>query len=304
MSRPLPLQWAIAFALAVGADLSSAQATDPRLREVIYDARSVISVPVKRGVVTHILLDPDEAITDVASGLGSDCAKPEAVWCVAAEAGGRSIFVKAKSGASAPNNLAVVTDRRTHSFRFVVLADGDAREPVYRLVVRAPVVRTVVAARPAPVEPPLLIASPPEPSPAEVVAERLRTGPQVVNSNYSIAEGKASDDIVPTLVFDDGRFTYFCFPGNREVPAVFHVLGDGSETLVNTRMEDDLLVVDRVSRRLMLRSGLAVVGVWNEAFDLDGTPPTNGTTAPGVERVVRPEALASGRLQPRPGVVR
>ena len=46
--------------------------------EVIYDARSVISVPVKRGVVTHILLDPDEAITDVATGLGSDCTKPEA----------------------------------------------------------------------------------------------------------------------------------------------------------------------------------------------------------------------------------
>ena len=31
------------------------------------------------------------------------------------------------------------------------------------------------------------------------------------------------------------------FRGNREVPAVFHVLGDGGETLVNARMEDDLL---------------------------------------------------------------
>ena len=54
-----------------------------------------------------------------------------------------------------------------------------------------------------------------------------------MNSSYSIAEGSGSEDIVPTLVFDDGRFTYFRFPGNREVPAVFHVLGDGSETLVN-----------------------------------------------------------------------
>ena len=75
---------------------------------------------------------------------------------------------------------------------------------------------------------------------------------------------------MPTLVFDDGRFTYLRFPGNREIPAVFHVLGDGGETLVNARMEDDLLVVDRVSRRLMLRAGSAVVGLWNEAFDLDG----------------------------------
>jgi type IV secretion system protein VirB9 len=304
MSGPLLRVLAVASAFAVGADLAVAQATDLRLREVTYDPRSVISIPVKRGVVTHILLDPDEAITDVASGLGSDCTKPEATWCVAAQAGGRSIFVKAKSDAGAPNNLAVVTDRRTHSFALVVLADGDARVPVYRLVVKAPLVRNVVEARPAQAAPEPSIPTLPEPSPTEVVAERLRAGPAVVNSSYSIAEGKASSDIVPTLVFDDGRFTYFRFPGNREVPAVFHVLGDGTETIVNSRMEDDLLVVDRVSRRLMLRAGTAVVGVWNEAFDLEGMPPSKGTTVGGIERILKSEASAVGRRQSSPGEVR
>ncbi len=117
-----------------------------------------------------------------------------------------------------------------------------------------------------------------------------------MNTQYSIAEGTGSQDIVPTLVYDDGRFTYLRFPGNREVPAVFHVLGDGSETLVNARMEDDLLVVDRVSRRLMLRAGSAVVGLWNEAFDLDGRPPGDGTTVPGVQRVLK--ADVSGNNAP------
>ena len=272
------------------------QASDPRLREVQYDPRAVVSVPVKRGVVTLVVLDADESITEVAAGLGGDCAKPEAAWCVAAQPGGRNLFVKAKSTAGAPNNLAVVTDRRAHSFRFVVLADNDPKEPVYRLVVKAPVIQAAASARPtlrdmAPlVAPP---AVPPPPSPQEVIAERLQAKPQVLNSHYSIAEGKGSEDIVPTLVFDDGRFTYIRFPGNREVPAVFHVLGDGSETLVNARMEEDLLVVDRVSRRLMLRSGSAVVGVWNEAFDLDGVPPDGGTTVPGVQRVLKAEARDS-----------
>jgi type IV secretion system protein VirB9 len=96
-------------------------------------------------------------------------------------------------------------------------------------------------------------------------------------------------------VFDDGRFTYFKFTGNREVPAVFHVLGDGSETLVNARMEDDLLVVDRVSRRLMLRAGSAVVGIWNDAFDLDGVPPAGGTTVSGVQRLFRFEPNGTRR---------
>ena len=73
---------------------------DPRLREVWYDPQAVVTVPVKRGVVTHVVLDPDEAITDVGSGLGGDCSKPDASWCIAAQAGGRHIFVKPKSTAS------------------------------------------------------------------------------------------------------------------------------------------------------------------------------------------------------------
>ena len=280
-------------ALAVPASAAEPQASDPRLREVQYDSRAVVTIPVKRGVVTLVVLDADEAITEVAAGLGGDCAKAEAAWCVAAQPGGRNLFVKAKSTAGAPNNLAVVTDRRTHSFRFVVLADNDPKAPVYRLVVKASAVHATASARPtlrdmAPLV--ALPAVPPPPSPQEVIAERLQAKPQVMNSRYSIAEGKGSEDIVPTLVFDDGRFTYIRFPGNREVPAVFHVLGDGSETLVNARMEEDLLVVDRVSRRLMLRSGSTVVGVWNEAFDLDGVPPNGGTTVPGVQRVLKAEA--------------
>jgi type IV secretion system protein VirB9 len=267
---------------------------DPRLREVVYDARAVVTIPVKRGVVTLVVLDADESIAEVAAGLGGDCTKSEAAWCVAAQPGGRHLFVKPKSTAGAANTLAVVTDRRTHSFRFVVLADGDPRAPVYRLVVKAP--------RPSPTPRlalregdllqalPVMPLAPPPPNMQQVIAERLQAKPQVLNTSYSIAEGKGSEDIVPAMVFDDGRFTYFRFPGNREVPTVFHVLGDGSETLVNARMEDDLLVVDRVSRRLMLRAGSAVVGVWNEAFDLDGVPPGGGTTVPGLQRSLKAEA--------------
>jgi type IV secretion system protein VirB9 len=304
--RLLALAIASMPAFGLAAPSAESRGPDPRLREVTYDPRAVVTVPVKRGVVSLIVLDPDETITEVAAGLGGDCTKPEAAWCIAAQSGGRNLFVKAKSSASAPNNLAVVTDRRTHAFRFVVLPDGDARQPVYQLVVRA-------TARPSAVVKPVvreasplavLPIAPLPPSPQEIVAERLQAKPQVLNTDYSIAEGDASQDIVPTMVYDDGRFTYFRFPGNREVPAVFHVLGDGSETLVNARMEDDLLVVDRVSRRLMLRSGSAVVGVWNEAFDLNGVPPAGGTTVSGVQRLLKSEAPAGRRPDAQGGTTR
>ncbi|MEW6478822.1 MAG: TrbG/VirB9 family P-type conjugative transfer protein [Pseudomonadota bacterium] len=263
--------------------------SDPRLREVIYDANAVVTVPVRRGMVTLVEFDQGEVITEVAVGQGGDCSKPDTAWCVAAQTGGRHLYVKAKSAADAPNNLAVITDRRSHTLRFVVLSDSDRQTPVYRLVIRSP---KPTATSPSLAERELAaLASlppiPPQPTAQQIVAERLAAKPAVLNTQYALAEGADSTDIVPTLVYDDGRFTYLRFPGNREVPAVFHVLGDGSETLVNARMEDDTLVVDRVSRRLMLRAGSAVVGIWNEAFDLEGSPAKGSTTVPGVQRVLK-----------------
>lgn len=268
---------------------------DPRLREVVYDANAVVTVPVKRGMVTLVEFDKGEVITEVAVGQGGDCSKPDTAWCVAAQPGGRHLYVKAKSAAEAPNNLAVITDRRSHTLRFVVLSDSDRQPPVYRLAIRSP---KPAGATPSPADRELAaLASlppiPPPPTAQQIVAERLAAKATVLNTQYALAEGVGSADIVPTLVYDDGRFTYLRFPGNREVPAVFHVLGDGSETLVNARMEDDTLVVDRVSRRLILRAGSAVVGIWNEAFDLEGSPAKGSTTVPGVQRVLKPDASVS-----------
>jgi hypothetical protein len=100
-----PLAWldaAFACAALCGLATAAPEAADPRLREVVYDPRAVVTVPVKRGIVTLVvLLGPDESITEVAVGLGGDCSKADAAWCVAAQPGGRNLFVKAKSVASA-----------------------------------------------------------------------------------------------------------------------------------------------------------------------------------------------------------
>jgi type IV secretory pathway VirB9-like protein len=98
---------------------------------------------------------------------------------------------------------------------------------------------------------------------------------------------KRSRAIAPALAYDDGNFTYLKFPANRDFPAVFLVAPDGSESLVNTHVEGDVLVVHRVTQKLVLRHGRLVVGVFNEAFDPDGRPPVKGTTVPGVTREIK-----------------
>ena len=151
-----------------------------------------------------------------------------------------------------------------------------------RLTVAAPVL-----AQPVP-RPISVAASPVLPTARELIDARWQTKPLVRNSAYSVATGKDSEDIVPVMVFDDGTQTYFSFPNNRPIPTVFQIAPDGSEEMVNARMDpDDLLVADRVGRRFVLRLGESVAAIINDAFDLDGVPPKDGTTVPGVARVVK-----------------
>ena len=265
---------------------------DPRVREVLYDEHSVITLDVSRGVATEIDLEPGEAIAFAATGYGSDCEgkEAEASWCISAISGEHVIFVKPRSNATGDNNLQVATrSGHSYSFVFTLLGQSDPREPVHRLAVRLP--------EAAPAAPALVARTTAMPTAAQRVAERLRVPPKVVNSAYSLAVGKGSDDIVPSLIFDDGRFTYFRFPGNRSIPAVFERSSDGVESMVNAEMEGDLLRVDRVGRELYLRMGKQAVRVWNDAFDIDGLPPAGGTTVEGVDRATRNDAGLTGDQQ-------
>ena len=250
---------------------------DPRLRTVPFANDQVVDVPVHRGQITQIVLGDDEQIVGLPiSGKGANCSDDTHTWCIAKQ--GRDLFVKPKSGATS-TNLIVVTDRRRHAF-LLHPVEG-AGLTLMRLTVAAPMV-------PRPV---FVAASPALPAPAtarELIDGRWQIKPLVRNSDYSVATGKDSQDIVPVMVFDDGTQTYFSFPNNRPIPAVFQIAPDGSEEMVNARMDpDDLLVADRVGRRFILRLGDSVAAIINEAFDLDGVPPRDGTTVPGVARVVK-----------------
>jgi type IV secretion system protein VirB9 len=257
---------------------------DPRLRTVAFASDVVIEVAVRRGQITQIVLGDDEHIVGTpVSGKGANCNDPTHTWCIAQQ--GRDIFLKPKTGATA-TNLIVVSDRRRHVFQLnPVEGPGPT---LMRLTISAPpavpVPTAIVMAAPA--------AVPVPPTAQELIHERWQVKPVVRNAAYSVATGKDSDDIVPVLVFDDGTQTYFSFPNNRPIPALFEIAPDGSEQMVNARMDEgDLLVADRVGRRFVLRLGDSVAAIINDAFDLDGVPPKDGTTVPGVARVLKSGAL-------------
>ena len=225
---------------ATAQPIQSGQRTtpDPRLRTVLFAADVVVDVPVRRGQITQIVLGDDEQIVGIPiSGKGSNCSDETHTWCIAKQ--GRDLFVKPKSGATS-TNLIVVTDRRRYAF-LLHPVEG-AGLTLMRLTVAAPVL-----AQPVP-RPISAAASPVLPTARELIDARWQTKPLVRNSAYSVATGKDSEDIVPVMVFDDGTQTYFSFPNNRPLPTVFQIAPDGSEEMVNARMDPDDLLVAEIGR--------------------------------------------------------
>jgi type IV secretion system protein VirB9 len=266
---------------------------DPRIRFVNYSPDNVILITVQRGTATRIVLGEGEKIQrdGSATGFSSDCAKAEAEWCIHAETGTNQILVKPKDGAT-HNNLELRTDRRDYSFAFAVLPDASKRGaslnsksgPMFRVVFRYPTDLLL----PSQGNRHLTSSDPYQGQSNDPVSDRTVPAPR--NWRYSMQARKGAEDITPSLVFDDGRFTYFQFPANREIPAVFYISPAGEEARVNFHMhetDDALLVVERTARRFVLRLGAAAVGVWNDAYDSTGVPARDGTTVKGLARELR-----------------
>lgn len=269
---------------ALAGDLPRKSPNDARVRYVTYKADDVVVVNVRRGVVTRITLEGDEKITASGSGFAAQCDKDELEWCIRADRDTNQIWVKPRDRAT-HNNLELATNKRDYSFRFKVLRDSRAgvegADEMYRVIFQYPVPKT-----PFPIGLYNSQLAPAIDDKASIAA-RLSEAPVLRNTHYSMETLGDGARIAPSLVFDDGRFTYMQFPNNREIPAPFAIGADNQETRLNFHADGDFMVIHRLAPRYVLRLGDAVVGIWNEAYDSDGIATPRGTVAANVQREVR-----------------
>lgn len=298
-----------AFSLAHGAGVPEASPNDPRIRVIPYKANDVTVIRVQRGTVTRIMLERDEKIEIPVVGLSSDCKSENDEWCISAIVGSNQIFVRPRDNASR-NNMELHTNKRDYSFAFQVVDDSkvsrgkraDSDVAFFRVVFDYPRPKPLTenmsgADRAAAVDALLqrVDMSAARPIPQQVdpdygmtPVQRLKAeGIQIRNTNYSKQVLERGEDAEPTMVFDDGRFTYFEFPGAREIPAVFAHGSDGEPTRVNWHMNGNFVVVQRTARKFTLRLGDAVVGIFNEAFDRTGIETPTSTVSPAVVREIK-----------------
>lgn len=121
-------------------------------------------------------------------------------------------------------------------------------------------------------------ARPASPYPEEITDENRN------NFDYWVA---GSTLISPTGARDDGRFTYLLFSNSRDMPAVYMEDEAGKESLIETHVEGNTIVVHLVVPKLTLRRGAAVACIRNRSFDLGVYNDRSGTVSSGVHRTVK-----------------
>lgn len=269
--KALTLGVIAAAAMASGAFAAAtptASKFDGRIRYVTYNGADVVRIDTLAGIATHIQLEEGETYVTHAFG-------DAAAWNFAST--GNHVFLKPTAD-RADTNLILVTDRRTYNFSLVYHASKDA-EVVYQLSFYYP---DTAAKRNA------------ERSEEKKLAASFLVPQADANTNYTMAGDRS---VAPLNVWDDGKFTYFKFGVNRDIPAIYMVDADGNEAIVNRNSvgdASDVVVVQKVGAKWRLRLGQQALSVFNEQAVADADRPiaTNrdratGTSSPAVTRVVK-----------------
>lgn len=257
---------------------------DYRIKHVAYNEQDVVRLDAVIGLATHIIVQPDEEYVTHAFG-------DPGGWEFAHKQ--NHYFVKAKAQNS-DTNLVIVTNKHSYNFVLHFIGNVSSRDGDGKVVVRE--IKQPWSVRNATLQ--VEFSYPREEAEASAAAARKANANRLFdgrggqnNLNYTMSAGPKDQEITPVNVWDDGRFTYFKFAPNVDLPEIYKVLSDGSETLVNRHMLNEngsrVIVAEAVFAKFRIRLGDEVVGVYNESFDPAGVPNTTGTSTPAVHRIIR-----------------
>ena len=248
--RPKPLNVPPAWTVARGGETAgtptgrvenanAAARVQPR-REGYYNAIQVYpwsegalyQVYAAPGKITSIALEPGETL----AGAGPIAAGDTARWIIGdTESGsgsGRRVLVLVKpSRADITTNLVITTDRRTY---MIELRSGEK-----------------------PYMPAVSWAYPP-PSGGSQALPATPVVPAVAARNYRYALTGDTPPWKPIGVYDDGRRVYVEFPRGivqGEMPPIFVLGANGETQIVNSRIYQHILIVDRLFGAAELRLG-------------------------------------------------
>lgn len=251
--------------VAIAASTPMGMSTDGRVKTVVYNENDVISLKGYYGYQTTVSFSPSEKIQNISIG-------DSIAWQVVPNKAGNILFIKPVEE-RATTNMTVITDRRIYNFELTSGLAGSPRDNSITYMLRFTYPMDTVTDyshtnieiydRAAAMERPY--------APRSAITKTGVTAvgaPKDLNFQYSF---KGEDDLAPSIVFDNGEFTYFKFRDMDDLPAIFEVDRDRNESVVNYHIENGYMVVAGLGRQFTLRHGELESCVFNDARD-NGVP--------------------------------
>lgn len=249
-----------AAGLAVAETLPRAGATDPRIRTAAYSPDQVYRLYGFVGFHIDLEFEPGESFEALSGG---------DLEGLTYSAHANVLTLKPKV-ARTEMNLAVTTSRRRYYFEYSV--SPRRPDPVSSDVMYA--VRFIYPA-PPPSKDGLT-----DEERIELELAKAREG-RHRNADYWFCGSSA---IKPMAASDDGVQTRLTFAPRSELPALFVLNDDGSESLLNFSIDQGDVLIHRVAARFIVRRGRLTGCIVNRGFAGSGEALRSGTVAPDVTR--------------------
>jgi type IV secretion system protein VirB9 len=263
---------ALAGPQARGAATPRAGIKDARVRNIDYDPDQVVTVTGHFRHAVEVEFGAGETVVQAALG-------DTISWQIAPV--GNVLFLKPRERAR-PTNLIVITsmngENRTYHFNLIMGA-GPAMYGIRFRYPRQLAASSDSSARQADYARVKAMES-------AIVAQALDHA--VIEGARNLAYTEEGDsDLQPTEISDNGEFTVLRYPGHADIPSIFGVDVDGSETIVPYDVRDDFVVIHAVYRELRLRRGNTVLCIYNEAPARNDRAVRTGTVSNIIDRRVR-----------------
>jgi len=223
-----------------------------------YEDGTVFTVRTGLGIATTIELDPNDPVLDFSSGFSSG-------WDIARR--GTLFYIKPKN-VDVDTNLLVRTQKRSYIFELSVVAtdwrkldDVRRRGVQYRVVFEYPQDIAAAAAALA------AEAAAAQAAPAPIEPQSVIEAAPSFNYDYDVSTRTKRSWLVPSNVYDDGRFTYIRLSNPSNIPTGNWptVFGRNSrheeDFLLNSNVEGNTIVVHGIYPYLVLRHGEETVGL-------------------------------------------
>lgn len=266
---------------------------DKRIAYAIYNANDVFQINAKNGYVSVLEFSMDERIINTATGFaeGWDLIekdnllfiKPKAYKTQLVQQDGNNAgesqssqeFIVDPNPYDWKTNLIVITNLNTYVFDLKLVTKNN--NVTYKLSFSYPQ-KDLEATKE------FL-----EAQEQENIRTELNKNTIPRNWDFYMKINKGSEDISPNFAYDDGVFTYLGFDNTKTFPSAF-MYDNGKESILNTHIKKDgnydVLVIQKTTKQILLRSGDKVVGIFNRGYAKNPLRKTRETSNENIQREI------------------